>query len=237
MVSHTEESLDKLLKKDLINLVLKLQEKVSTVNEEVLDEVRKINKNFERLESDLSVTKNANCLLQKQIVKLERECWANAQYSRRECLEVVGIPSSVSHDCLEDKVLDIFDQVGCRIKKENIEACHRLNKNSDRTIIKFSKRKESQQVLAVKRDLKNLDMESLGLPADTKIFINQSLCPYYMVLWSKSKKLSNLGKIHNFYFSNGIIKIKVDENSQPISISHSCDFEKYFPGVDLSPDN
>ena len=94
------------------------------------------------------------CLLQQRIVDLERECWANAQYSRRECLEVVGIPANISHDCLEDKVLEIFNNVGCKIKQENIEACHRINKNNDTTIIKFSKRKDCQQVLAVKKDLK-----------------------------------------------------------------------------------
>ena len=237
MANHTEESLDKLLKKDLINLVLTLQDKLNTASEEVLEEIRKLNTNFEKLESDLSVTKNTNCLLQKRIVDLERECWANAQYSRRECLEMVGIPASVSHDCLEDKVLEIFDSMGCRVQKENIEACHRMGKKNDRTIVKFSKRKDCQQILSVKKDLKNLSMEDLNLPADTKIFVNQSLCPYYRILWSKSKKLHSLGKIFNFYISNSAIRIKINESSQPLSITHSSDFDKYFPGVDLSPDN
>ena len=33
-----------------------------------------------------------------------------------------------------------------------------------------------------------------------KLFINRSLCPYYKVLWSTSKKLQNLGKIHSFFY-------------------------------------
>ena len=74
MASHTEESLDKLLKKDLINLVLTLQNKLETANVEVLEEIRKINDNFEKLESDLSITKNTNSLLQKRVIDLEREC-------------------------------------------------------------------------------------------------------------------------------------------------------------------
>ena len=39
---------------------------------------------------------------------MERQCWANALYSRRECLEVIGIPSEVDGDVLKEKVLKIF---------------------------------------------------------------------------------------------------------------------------------
>ena len=121
------------------------------------------------------------------MVDLERECWANAQYSRRECLELVGIPSSVTHDLLEDTVLNVFSKMGCQIQKENVEACHRIHKNNDITIIKFTRRKDCQQILSVKRDLKNLEMEDVGLPRGTRIFINQSLCKYYRVLCQKVK--------------------------------------------------
>ena len=223
MANHTEESLDRLLKKDLVDIVLALQDKLKSANEDVLAEI--------------SITKNTNSLLQKRVVDLERECWANAQCSRRECLELVGMPASVSHDSLEDKVLNVFDKMGCHIQNENVEACHRISKHNDRAIIKFTRRKDCQQVLSVKRDLRNLSMEDVGLPGDTRIFINQSLCPYYRILWSKSKKLHSLGKVHTFYVSNSTNKIKISKNSQPISITHSSDFDKYFPGVDLSPDN
>ena len=39
---------------------------------------------------------------------MERQCWANALYSRRECLDVIGIPSEVDTDVLKEKVLKIF---------------------------------------------------------------------------------------------------------------------------------
>ena len=123
MANHTEESLDRLLKKDLVDIDLALQDKLKSANEDVLVEIRKLNVNFQKLESEVSITKNTNTLLQKRVVDLERECWANAQYSRRECLELVGIPASLSHDSLEDKVLNVFDKMGCHIQKENVEAC------------------------------------------------------------------------------------------------------------------
>lgn len=64
------------------------------------------------------------------------------QYSRRECLELVGIPESVSHDLLEDKVLDIFSSINVNIQSVNVEACHHIKLG--RTIVKLSRRKDVQ---------------------------------------------------------------------------------------------
>ena len=36
-------------------------------------------------------------------VDIEQQCWANLQNSRRECLEIAGIPSSVPQENLEEK--------------------------------------------------------------------------------------------------------------------------------------
>ena len=165
---------------------------------------------------------------------MERQCWANAQYSRRECLEVAGIPRQVDDKNLETKVLSIFQKIGCTIDPTFIDDCHRLRKNNDRVIVKFTRRKDCKQILKVKKDLRNLDMEDLDLPRGTKIYINQSLCSYYRILWLKAKRLQNIGSIDNFYISSGTIKIKVTENSSPITITHLDDFQIDFPDIDLS---
>ena len=60
---------------------------------------------------------------------MERQSWVNAQYSRRECLEVAGIPRDVSNENLESKVLEVFSKVGCEILSRDIEACHCLMNN------------------------------------------------------------------------------------------------------------
>ena len=51
-------------------------------------------------------------------------------------------------------------------------------------IVKFSYRKDSQRSMNVKKDLSKLNLTDLDL-GNTKISINQSLCPYYKLLWSK----------------------------------------------------
>ena len=74
----------------------------------------------------------------------------------------------------------------------------------------------------------------VGLRGSNSVFINPSLRPCYRMLWSKSKKLLDLGKINNFYISSGKIKIRIQENSKPLSITHVEDFKKYFPDVHLT---
>ena len=105
--------------------------------------------------------KQANLLLSKRLVDTERQCWVNAQYSRRECLEVVGITDIISNSVSEDKVLTIFKRVGREVSPRDIEACHRLKKDNDRVIVKFSRRKYYEQIMSVKKDLKHLKFRRL----------------------------------------------------------------------------
>ena len=194
----------------------------------MLQEMRKFNDNFAKLQAELVVTKHVTSELCKRIVTIERQCWANVQYSRRECLEVARIPQQVDEKNLETKVLSIFQKIGCTIDATFIDDCHRLGKNNVRVIGKFSRRKNCKQIFKIKKDLRDLNMDDLDLPRNTKIYINQSLCPYYRILWSKAKRLQNIDSIDNFYISSGSIKIKVTENSSPVTITHLDDFKDSF---------
>ena len=138
---------------------------------------------------------------------------------------------------MEEKVVQVFEKVGCNTDSSlNIDSTLKrvtvLPKR--RVIVKFSRRKDCQEVLSVKKNLQKLKMEDIGLTGDNKVIINHSLCPYYRPLWSKSKILLNMGKINRLLVSNGTVKVKVSEISATISITHSDDFTKYFPNIDLS---
>ena len=193
MVSYTNDSLSKLCKQDLIPIVLSLQRKLdeanSKANNKVLEDLHNLSDIITKLSSELSITKNVNTLLSSRLVTLEQQYWANAQYSRRECLDIVGIPNEVSGEVLEEKVSNIFDKTGCSILPDHIESCHHISEKSDTVTVKFSRRKDCQQVWQVKKDLQKMKMEELDLPGSIKLFINRSLSPYYKTLRSKSKKL------------------------------------------------
>ena len=94
MASYTNDSLDKLRKQDLIPIVLSLQSKLdeasNEANNKVLEEVRNLSDTITKLSSEISITKNVNILLSSRLVTLERQCRANVQCSRRECLDIMA---------------------------------------------------------------------------------------------------------------------------------------------------
>ena len=165
---------------------------------------------------------------------MERQCWANAQYSRCECVEVAGIPQSVPASDLEKTFSNILEKVRMEVPAKDIDACHRVGKQG-RVIVKFLRKKDCQQILSVKKDIQKVNATDLDLPNTTiKFYLNESLCPSYGMLWSKSKTFFTLGKIHSYFISNGSVKIRLQEKGPSIPITHTADFEKYFPGMDLS---
>ena len=88
MTAYNEWTLDKLSKEDIIGITLSLQNKVeqyTNVNTDALEEIRNFNENFVKLEYEINIVKDVNTLLNKTVNDMERQCWANTQYSRREC--------------------------------------------------------------------------------------------------------------------------------------------------------
>ena len=114
----------------------------------------------------------------------------------------------------------------------DIQACHRL-KDKDRTIVKFTNRKDCLQILRVKRQLKGLHPAVVDLPEGTKIFVNESLCPYYRGIWSKCKKSRDKQKVHQYYAINGLIRLQIEESGQAKIITHMVDLRNLFPDIEI----
>ena len=171
MTTYTNESLKNINKKDLIPTILSPQNKLEEVNNNVLVEMRRLNESFSKSQAEVSMRKQVNILLSSRLVSIERHSWLNTQYSRQECLEIVGIPSEVEGDALEEKVVATFVKLGCKISTERIEACHRISKKNPIVIVKFLRRKYCLQVLDVKRDLQKIKLEEIDLPGQNKLFI------------------------------------------------------------------
>ena len=184
------------------------------------------------MEADIAVVKTVNDRLVERVIKTERQCWENAQYSRRDTLEIVGIPNSVGNSVLEEPVRDVFKKIGAEIEERDVQACHRL-KEKERTIVKFVNRKDCLRILRVKKDLKSLDPTELDFPENTKIFINKSLCTYCRAIVNKCKKLRAIQKLHQFYTISGLVRLKLEESGTSRIITNMVDLKKLFPDIDI----
>ena len=109
-MGHTENTLKHLKKENLIGLVLNLQNE----REKLMEKFRKrldilsntidnLSSKLDLVESSLVVTKTVNDNLLNRITTLERSLHAQEQYSRRECLEIVGIPISIDDKNLQSR--------------------------------------------------------------------------------------------------------------------------------------
>ena len=173
-----------------------------------------------------------NSKLVERLVATERQYWVNAQYSRRDTLEVVGIPTSIGDNVIERKVCDVFQEIEMDICDRDIQACHRL-KDKGRTIVKFTNRKVCLRILKVKRQLKGLDPSAVDLPEGTKIFVIKCLCPYYRGIWNNCKKLRDKQKLHQYYAVNGLIRLRIEESGQAKIITHVVDLENLFSVIEI----
>ena len=124
---YTEETSRALNKNQIIDLFFKSQEQTNTTIASLTAEIKRLNENFQKLESDVSVAKNVNNILSKQMSSIERQCWKNAQYSRREFFELVRLHSSIEDKDLEPTVCRVLQDISVGVTGEGIEACHRLN--------------------------------------------------------------------------------------------------------------
>ena len=138
----------------------------------------------------------------------------------------------VSNSVLAETVRGIFKKIGAVVDGRHIQACHRL-KEKERTIVTFANREDCLQILRVKKDLKSLDATKLKFPESTKIYINESLRPYYRGIWNKCKKLRAIQKTHQFYTISGLICVKLEETGLSRIITHMVDLKEHFPDVDI----
>ena len=146
---------------------------------------------------------------------------------------MVGLPSSIADDQLENTVCRVLQDIGANINDEKIDSCHRLNKNSDGKIFKFLRKKGCDQVMRVKCELKKLKPAELDLPNGKEIYIYESFCSYYRSLWNQCNKLWNRQEF--FFFSvNGSVCIKLQENGSYNIITHIDDLKEIFPDEDFT---
>ena len=144
-MSYNKDSLEKLQKKDLIEIILK-NNGIEAKYDNLIKELNALNKRFEVIESSLKIAENVNTLLKNRIKDTETELYSQQQYSRRECLEISGIPVRKNRegnpvdDDLEEKVVKVLENIDVKLQPdEDIQACHRIK--NEHVIIKLTNQK------------------------------------------------------------------------------------------------
>ena len=119
----TRATLEKFNKEELISFFVENDDKLNSNIANLTNQLAEVNKTLEWMESKLEILKTINNTLKKRITSLKKPCWINEQYSRRECLEIVGIPDSTN----KIKVCELIGKVtGINVNQDCLESCHPL---------------------------------------------------------------------------------------------------------------
>ena len=115
-----------------------LMQNITILKDEVINLKDIIVKNLQDENKRLKTKVN---VLENTIIDLEIQNNSLDQHSRRNNVEISGIPQSVSDNQLEEKVVDILKAIDINITANEIEACHRLGKKNKNVIVQFINRK------------------------------------------------------------------------------------------------
>ena len=126
------------------------------------------------------------------------------------------------------------NEVNVQGELANLTKSNKRLKKSDCTIVKFSRRKDCQHPMHIKKGPKDLNPTNLSFPEGIKIYVNDSLCPYYRGLWNEWKKLWSNKKIYQYFTVNGTVRIKQVENGPYKNFTHINDLKALFPQEQIS---
>ena len=232
-----DEEIQKMTKSNLVEFFKKLRdfsnESLNNFMLEMKNVINEMKGNMERLSQENRELKKLVQGKENERLK-SNEITTNdtAQYIRRNNIEISGIPDIFTNN-LEEKVIEVCNLYGVEVKADDIEACHRLPKGRKQqklpasTIVRFVNRKKVEMLKMKRKDEVNL--ERIGFPKGMKIFFNDNLCPYYRNLWYKCRHLKQAGLVKYVWTSNGIVKVRRDENSPALKIVHNDDLSDHFP--------
>ena len=119
------------------------------------DKLSKLNERLVKIEEQLKASSTDASVIQR-IDNVERSCFKQEQYSRRECVEFVGLPANIAGQDLENKVIEAFGVAGVKVTSRDFHAIHRL-KNEAVVIAKCVNRRDATAILRAKKQLREAD--------------------------------------------------------------------------------
>ena len=182
--------------------------------------------------------KQTNRLLDEETCesqKLWDEFDALEQYTRKNSLEIHGIPENLYTDT-ESVVIKIASAIDVDIKPEDIEISHKLHratKGSRPIIVKFCSHKTKTRLYKERIKLRNVRISNIfqsyssAIEARDHIFINENLTSYRRHIANQAFQLKKAKTLASVWTLDGKIFIKCSPDDQPIRIFSEDDLEEF----------
>ena len=231
----TKQQLDDCIDKLSTDLTAKLksmlEESISNIKDNIIENLKISN---EKLQIRVGLLENNVKNLENEKIEKEKEIQATLQHSRLNQIIISGIPEDIQQSKLEETLIQILNKIKVyKIGTRDIEACHRLG-NKD-AIVKFVNRKDAEDCLVNRKNLRQLDNSEVGIGSNSKIFVSENLSPYMSKLAYYCRVLKRKSLLTAIRTYRGIIKVGLKNDSDILcwhKIGHTNDLIKLFGNPD-----
>ena len=204
--------------------------------DDVLKKLKEQEKENKEIIKENQFLKSTVKALDSHVQKLQVACNDLQQYSRRECLEIRGIPVTEGEDT-DMLVMKVGELMGVEIKEDNISVSHRLPTSSKykgkatdpAIIVKFVRRDVKERYYKGRKHLKDCTTCNLGFPGMKHININESLTERNKELFNECAKFKKDLKFLYIWTSNGKIYLRKTQDSPMILVNNKDDLKKLRP--------
>ncbi|XP_046686134.1 uncharacterized protein LOC124371822, partial [Homalodisca vitripennis] len=174
---------------------------------------------------------NENKILREKISSLEARIEEQEQYSRRNTVEIHGIPQEKNEDVVS-VVKEVGKALDFNISNTMIDACHRLGKRSEPNspppgiVLKFVSRLDKEELLRKRRVKSNFSTRHMNLEMDKPVYINESLTPMKRKLMAEARKFKRENNYQFVWVRDGRIFLRKEETSKVIHVTCQADLPK-----------
>lgn len=231
-----EDIMKKLLEIEKNNSQMEVSFNLSyeSMNEKIEDNTGAVKKQTEEMSKCLKTINDLmteNKMLKEKINDLENRLDEQEQYSRRNTIEIYGIPQDKNEDVVQivkevGKVLDF------EITKPMIDACHRMGRRPGHNsapagiVVRFVSRLDKEELLRRRRVKSNLSTRHMNLGVDQPVYINEALTPARRKLMAAARQVRREKSIKFLWVRNGKIFMRKEESAPVIHISCQADLNK-----------
>lgn len=223
-INQTQVTLDRKITK--INHEL---DEIKTSQEAISDMFDDCKRELDTARQEIRILTTENKSLKETVHKFQKQLEDSVDeidklnaYSRRDCLEISGIPV-IQNEKTDEIVFSVARKMGITLDKNDISVSHRMHmpsKGHPRIIAKFVHRRKRDEFYNERRNVGNTNELDYSRYTTNKIFINESLTPRGRELF---RRCHSFKKEHNFAYlwtKNGRIFLRATSNSQKLPIDN-----------------
>lgn len=201
----------------------------NTLIEELKKDKSVLQTKVKSLESSCATNNIRLRTLENRVQEAEDKTEALEMYTRKNSLEIHGVPESKGED-LDEIVIKVADRVGVEVEEDEIEIVHRLPvklKGVRPIIAKFKSHKIKSQIYFSRRKLRGTEDED-ELNGAKEIYINENLTAYRRKLFAEARKRTKINKWYKTWTTDGKIFITKEKGDRAVKVNNYSELESMY---------